>query len=507
MEHSFLPPKHISPKHLLTEVEKYCRAEEIEIIQRAYDFAKTAHEGQLRKSGEPYIIHPLSAAFILSKMRIDSQIIVAALLHDIPEDTEVKLETIEKEFGADVAKMVEGITKLGKLKYRGVERYIENLRKMFVAMAEDIRVMLIKFADRTHNLLTLAAQPPSKQYRIALETLEIYAPIASRLGIAEFKSALEDLSFPFVYPKDYEKVKTIRDSFVAEEGVYLDKIMQQIRKEVNAAGIKAIDVHGRKKQLYSLYRKLLQKNWQKAKIYDITAVRIVVNDLNDCYAVLGVIHKNWPPVKGRIKDYISQPKPNGYRSLHTTVFCDDGRIVEFQIRTWEMHEEAEYGVAAHWHYDERGVAKISKKNIPWAKELARIQKDILNNLTDLEEMKIDFFQNRIFVFTPNGDVIDLPEDATAVDFAYNIHTEIGNQCTGALINDQMESLNTPLKNGDVVEIIVDKKRKGPNPEWLNFVKTSMAKSSIKSALNTQKNNWLKNIIAAKTGKKEGKKKN
>jgi len=500
MEFSFLPPKNLSPGQLIKEVEKFCRVEDVENIQRAYDFAKKAHEGQTRRSGEPYINHPLAAAYILSKMRIDSNIIVAALLHDIPEDTRVTLETLEKEFGADVAKMVEGITKLGKLKYRGVERYIENLRKMFVAMAEDVRVMLIKFADRTHNLLTLGAQPPSKQYRIALETLEIYAPIASRLGIAEFKSALEDLSFPYVYPKDYERVRGIRDSSIEKESQYLKVIMDKLTKEVKATGIKIVDVHGRKKQLYSLYRKLLQKNWQKTKIYDITAVGVIVNDLNDCYAVLGIIHKNWPPVKGRIKDYISQPKPNGYRSLHTTVFCNDGRIVEFQIRTWEMHEEAEYGVAAHWHYDERGVIKITQKNIVWAKELAKIQKDILNNLTDLEEMKIDFFQNRIFVFTPNGDVIDLPEDATAIDFAYNIHTEIGNKCTGALINDQMESLETPLKNGDVVEIIVDKKRKGPNPDWLAFVKTSIAKSSIKSALNANKKNWLKNIIPPKSTK-------
>jgi guanosine-3',5'-bis(diphosphate) 3'-pyrophosphohydrolase len=495
MRSTIVLPPNITIETLVDELKKYCRKTDIETIRLAYDFAAEAHQGQVRYNGEPYITHPLAAAFILALMRIDVNIIVAALLHDVPEDTQVTLEEIEKNFGRDVAQMVRGITKLGKIKYRGVERYLENLRKMFIAMAEDIRVMIIKFADRIHNLLTLEAQPPNKQYRIAMESLEIYAPIANRLGMGEFRGLLEDLSFRYAYPKDYEKVKALLDNVMAEEGPYLDKIMEATKAELKTAGIKVLDIHGRKKKLYSLYQKLVQKNWDASQIHDIVALRVLVPDISDCYAALGIIHKLWRPLKGRIKDYISQPKPNGYKSLHTTVFCDDGNIVEFQIRTPEMHDEAEYGVAAHWHYEEKkGGAKNEVKKISWANELAKIQQDLLNNMSDLEAIKIDFFQNRIFVFTPNGDVIDLPENATTVDFAYHIHTDIGNKCSGAKINDQMVSLDTPLKSGDVVEIIVDKNRKGPSPDWLKFVKTNVAKNRIKQTLNTRKQGWLKALF-------------
>jgi len=486
-------PKNLSIEDLIAEVKKYCRQSDVELIRLAYDFADKAHFGQLRKSGEPYITHPLATAYILSLMHIDANIIIAALLHDVPEDTSVTLEEIEKNFGSDIAHMVRGITKLGKLKYRGVERYIENLRKMFVAMAEDVRVMIIKFADRIHNLMTLDSLPPKKRYRVALESLDIYAPIANRLGMGEFKGMLEDYSFKYVYPKEFEKVRAIRERVLAGEEAYLERIIAILREELKKAGLQFIDVHGREKQLYSLYQKLLKKGWDSEQIYDIVAIRIMVQDIGDCYATLGIIHKLWRPLKGRIKDYIAQPKPNGYKSLHTTVFCEEGQVVEFQIRTHEMHDEAEYGVAAHWHYDETG-SQLPAKDLVWAKELAKIQREILQNISDLEEMKVDFFQNRIFVFTPKGDVIDLPEDATPIDFAYHIHSEVGEKCSGAKINDQMISLDTPLKSGDVVEIIVDKNRKGPSADWLKIARTHLAKSRIKASLNSNKKSWLLSIL-------------
>lgn len=494
-----LPPQ-ITINDLIDQVKLYARPNEIDIIWLAYEVAKQAHAGQFRKSGVPYIDHPVAAAYILATMRIDPMIVAATLLHDVPEDTQVTLQEIEKDFGPDIASMVRGITKLGKLKYRGADRYIENLRKMFVAMAEDVRVMIIKFADRIHNLYTLDAhEEEKKRYRIALESLEIYAPIAHRLGMGEFKGLLEDLSFPYVHPKEHEKTLQIRDKIFYDEESFIEKLLHIVRKELNEAGIKYVDAHGRKKQLYSLYQKLIKKNWQTDKIYDIVALRIIVNDIADCYATLGTIHKIWRPLKGRIKDYIAQPKPNGYKSLHTTVFCLDGKVVEFQIRTQEMHYEAEFGVAAHWYYDEQGI-KLPAKDFVWAKELALIQKDILNNMSDLEELKIDFFKSRIFAFTPQGDVIDLPEDATPIDFAYHIHSEIGNRCTGARVNEQLVSLETPLRSGDVVEIIVDKNRKGPSADWLNSVKTHLARSHIKNAIKSSStlNQWLKMILPKKT---------
>jgi len=478
---------------LIKMVKSYSKNADADMVQLAYDFAEKAHTGQLRKSGVPYIIHPLTTAHILAQMEIEPSIIVAALLHDVPEDTEITLEEIEKNFGKDVANMVRGITKLGKLKYRGIERYIENLRKMFIAMAEDIRVMIIKFADRIHNLSTLSALPEKKRYRVALESLEIYAPIANRLGMGEFKGLLEDLAFPYIFPKDYEKVKLIRESVITEKSAFLEKVISTIKHELKAFDIPTISISGREKQLYSLYEKLMRKNWEVTNVYDIVAGRIIVPDLGDCYAALGIIHKLWRPLKGRIKDYIAQPKPNGYQSLHTTVFAGEGKIIEFQIRTKKMHEEAEYGIAAHWHYDEKGH-KLPSRDIKWAQELAGMQKEILNNIKDLEEIKVDFFKNRIFAFTPKGDVIDLPEGATPVDFAYHIHTDIGNKCNGAKINDQLVSLDTIIKGGDVIEIITDKNRKGPSPDWLKFVKTHMAKVHIKATLDKSRLAWFKNII-------------
>jgi len=475
----------ISIKDLLACVKSYGSPENCETVRAAYVFAEKAHKGQTRKSGESYIFHPLAAAYFLAKMRMDPNIVVATLLHDVPEDTNVSLDEIEKKFGPDITSLVRGVTKLGKLKYRGVERYIENLRKMFVAMAEDIRVMIIKFADRIHNLYTLDSLPNKKRGRIALESMEIYAPIANRLGMDEIKGLLEDLSFYHLHQKEYEKVDKIRDEYLSGRGAYLEKVMDILKKELKTNGIDCIDIHGRRKQLYSLYQKLVRKQWEIDKVYDVIAVRVILKEIGDCYAALGVIHQLWHPCKGRIKDYIAQPKPNGYKSIHTTVFCLDGKIVEFQIRTMEMHDEDEYGVAAHWHYDEMGV-RLPPKEVSWVKELAEIQKEILGKMSDLNDMKIDFFKNHIFVFTPQGDVIDLPDEATPVDFAYQIHSDLGDKCSGARVNDHMVSLDTPLKNGDMVEIIVEKNRKKPNPDWLKTVKTRLAREHIKNRINNEK---------------------
>ena len=491
-----MPKKH-DIDGLLQKIKDYYPKADLDIVRLAYDFAKDAHQGQLRKSGEPYIVHPLAAAHILADMHIEPTIIVATLLHDVPEDTDVTLDEVEKNFGPDVASMVRGITKLGTLKYRGVERYIENLRKMFVAMAEDVRVMIIKFADRIHNLKTLDALPPQKRYRIALESLEIYAPIANRLGMDEFRGELEDLSFQYVYPKEYQRIKRVRDEKLKGKETYFSNIIESVKKELTTSHVDFVEIYGRNKRLYSLYQKLMRKDNEIAKIYDLVAIRIIVPTVADCYATLGILHNMWRPLRGRIKDYISQPKPNGYRSLHTTVFSDGGEPVEFQIRTEGMHEEAEYGVAAHWHYDEQGSRKPARE-VTWAKELAAIQKEILTKLSDLEAMKIDFFKTRIFVFTPKGDVLDLPEGATPVDFAYHIHSDIGNKCSGALVNEKLVTLDTELKNGDVVEIMVDRNRKGPNPDWMNFVKTHTARSHIKNELKTQQkriiSRWITSVL-------------
>jgi GTP pyrophosphokinase len=481
----------------LKKIHSYNHEADLDMVRLVYEFAAKAHSGQFRKSGEPYIVHPLSAAYILATMKIEVTIILATLLHDVPEDTAVTLEEIEANFGGDIASMIKGITKLGKLKYRGVERYIENLRKMFVAMAEDVRVMIIKFADRTHNLLTLDSLPEKKRYRIALESLEIYAPIAHRLGMGEFKGMLEDLSFRYVYPKEYERTKALRDKILEGTEVYIEQIIEEVKNELTNSHVSFLEVYGRKKQLYSFYQKLEKKNWETEKIYDTLALRIIVPTIGDCYAALGIIHKLWKPLKGRIKDYIGQPKPNGYKSLHTTVFANKGKVVEFQIRTPEIQENAEYGIAAHWLYDEKGV-RLPTKEVAWAQELVKIQQEVLNKLSDLEALKIDFFQNRIFAFTPSGDVIDLPEDATPVDFAYQIHSEIGNTCAQAKVNDVLVKLDTALKSGDVVEIITDKNRKHPNADWLKFVKTHVARAHIKSSMKKKSiSSWLRGMLPTK----------
>lgn len=494
-----------SVDQLIDIVREYAPNADLDRIRAAYVFAADAHSTQKRANGEPYIVHPLATAVTLAEMKLPENIVIAGLLHDVPEDTQTTLAQIEERFGSEVAHLVGGITKLGHIKYRGVERYIENLRKMFLAMAEDVRVVIIKFADRLHNLETLDAIPAKKQYRIALESLEIYAPIANRLGMGDIKGRLEDAAFRYVFPKEYEWVKNLALTKAQNQDAYLDRVMQKTKEDLTKSGVTA-ELNGRSKHLYSLYRKLLKNDRNIARIYDIIALRVIVNSVADCYAALGIIHGRWTPLKGRIKDYIAQPKPNGYRSLHTTVFCDDGEIVEFQIRTQEMHETAEIGIAAHWSYDERKTKRRGETTttIDWVSQLADLQREIADKqqyFKSLEDIKLDLFRDRIFVFTPKGDVIDLPEDSTAVDFAYAIHTDIGNTCTGAKVNDEISALDRTLKRGDIVEIITDKNRKGPSPDWIKFAKTRHAKSKIRQFARTGIANWIKGVIPTKLLKK------
>ncbi len=467
---------------LLKQIKTYLPQANEQLLKDAYEFAAMAHAGQKRLSGEDYVQHVLATAYNLTKLKLDLPTVVAGLLHDIPEDTNYSLDDIKNKFGKEVAKLVEGITKLGTLKYRGLDRYAENLRKMFIAMADDLRVIFIKFADRWHNLETLSHVRPDKRKRIAMETLEIYAPIAHRLGMGEMKGILEDLAFPYAYPKEYAWADDISKDRLKVEKKYIEKIKKILQKHLAENNIKVISIHGRIKHLYSLYKKLLEKDRDINKVYDLVALRIITQNVADCYRVLGIIHKHWMPLKGRIKDYIAQPKPNGYQSLHTTVFGDRGKIIEFQIRDEEMHELSEYGVAAHWHYKELTGKKISKEKTDWLKKLLDIHKKIADHTTYLSQVKFDVFQNRIFVFTPKGDVIDLPENATPVDFAYHIHTDLGDKCVGATVNDQMVHLETKLKSGDVINIIINKNRQTPNEDWLNFVKTNIAKEKIRQAL-------------------------
>ncbi len=485
---------------LIETIEGKYSADDVELVRLAFDFADQAHRGQIRISGEPYITHPLATAQKLAELGLDPTMIIASLLHDVPEDTSLTLKDIEKNFGEEIAKLVQGITKLGTLKYRGMDRYAENLRKMFIAMSEDIRVIFIKFADRLHNLKTLQCLPPGKQQRIALETLEIYAPIADRLSMGIIKGELEDLAFPFIYPEDYKWLTEILPQEYRTKEKLLEKIQNVVTEKFKENNItpENISIQGRTKHLYSLYKKLLrpQINRDLSKIYDLIALRLIVPTIADCYSVLGIIHNLYRPVPGTINDYIAQPKPNGYRSLHTTVFTADGEIVEFQIRTQEMHAEAEFGVAAHWNYKESG-GQINSRQLKWLDELVQWQKQIKDNDQFIQTVKFDVFQNRIFVLTPKGDVIDLPEGATPIDFAYHVHSNLGNKCVGAKVNDQLVNLAQQLKSGDIIEIIIDKNRKSPNPDWLELAKTSVTRSKIRTALNK--------IKTAERTKLEGKK--
>ncbi|MDA1038093.1 MAG: RelA/SpoT family protein [bacterium] len=471
--------------------ENYPEDTDITMVQLSYEYAAEAHEGQMRSTGEPYITHPTAAAIKLAKMKLEIPVLVATLLHDVPEDTDRTFEDVEKNFGEDVMQMVAGVTKLGKVQFRGVDRYVENIRKMFYAMAQDIRTVFIKFADRLHNMETLDAIPENKRKRIAREVLEIYAPIANRLGMGEFKGLFEDLAFQHVYPEEHQRVKQLREKNLKARERSLAKTEKRLIEELEHQAIPAITVHGRVKRLYSLYKKLKRYDGDIARIYDVVAIRVVVPKIADCYSALGAVHKLWRPLKGRIKDYIAQPKPNGYQSIHTTIFGEDGMILELQIRTQEMHDFAEFGPAMHWRYKESDFTQ--KRYTRWIDELVKIQKELKNKdefLDHLDDLKFDAFQDRIFVFTPKGDVLDLPEGSTPIDFAYAIHTEIGNKCISARVNDQIVNFDSPLKSGDLCEISIDKNRKSPNADWLRFVRTRHARNKIKDATKRTMKGWF-----------------
>ncbi|MHB1118040.1 MAG: RelA/SpoT family protein [Minisyncoccota bacterium] len=480
MEHMSHPP-YPSAKEIIA-LMKAPSKEDRALIEKAYAFAEKAHESQKRYSGEPYFNHVAHVGYNLANIRVDATTVAAGLLHDTIEDAEVSPKTIEDEFGKEVRMLVEGVTKLGKLKYRGVERHVESLRKFFIAVSQDVRVLLIKLADRLHNIQTLEHVPAVKQKRIALETLEIHARLADRFGMGKWKSMFEEAAFPYAYPTEYEKVATIiKRKRIADEK-YAEKIHHSLQRELVENGIKTARVDYRVKTLYSLWHKLARKDMDPDKVYDILAVRVIVKSIDDCYKALGIIHKHWRPVPGRIKDYIAVPKPNGYRSLHTTIFRGDGGIIEIQIRTPEMHDEAQYGIASHLTYKEGSLSKDSiEKNTAWLKELAKWQRDVAKSDEFLENLKMDFFRQRVFVFTPQGDIIDLPEESTPIDFAYAIHSDIGNHISGTKVNGKLTSLDTKLKNGDIVEIET-KESATPKRKWLDYAKTTMAKRHIKSYL-------------------------
>ena len=485
-------------------------------IAQAYNLAKKAHSGQKRKSGEPYFNHALATGENVASWGLDNASIAAGLLHDVVEDTNYPLEKIKEEFGEEVSFIVDGVTKLGHIKYKGVEKQVENLRKMILALSEDIRVIIVKLADRLHNMQTLGALPPQKQKRIALETAEIYAPLAYRLGMQKVSGDLEELAFPYTHPDEYRWVISHTKEKYEDRVKYINKVKPIVSQVLEKAGIKFIGIDSRAKRYSSLYKKLLRSEMDIEKVHDLIAVRIIVKNIEDCYAALGAIHQVWPPVPNKIKDYIALPKPNGYRSLHTSVFCLDNKITEIQIRTQEMHDEAENGIAAYWlyaqskgskGYAERKSVIADSKELEWVNQLRNWQKQFSSREDFLESLKIDFFKDRIFAITPIGEVIDLPAGATPIDFAYNIHTEIGNSCAGAKVNGKIVNLDYELKSGDIVEILTQKNKK-PSKSWLEFVKTSIARTHIQAGLkskgtlldkNREKNAEIKIVVEDKMG--------
>ena len=495
----------------ITSLIQNLSKDDLTLLTKAYNFTKEAHKNQTRKSGEPYFNHLFATAKNLAEIKMSPTTIVAGFLHDSIEDVGITGEEIEKEFSKEIRFLVEGVTKLGHLKYRGTERYNESLRKLFVAMSKDIRVLIIKLCDRLHNMQTLQFVPKEKQLRIAKETLEIYAPLAYRLGIRKLNIELDDLAFSYFYPKEYsETLKILKNKRETEEK-NLDKFIKSLKKELAKNGVIEFNTDWRVKGLYSLYKKLKRKDMDIEKIHDLLAIRIIVPNVPDCYRILGIIHNSWRPLPGRIKDYIAFPKTNGYKSLHTTIFTGDGGIIEIQIKTKEMQMEAEYGIASHINYKQQtneNKKKITNPNLlwlnkilptktnfdsknknsnnlkfddvpKWVKELVEYQKEENDTEKYLDDVKNDFFEERIFVFTPKGDVIDLPKDASAIDFAYNIHSDIGNHTAGVKVNGKFVSISTTLQNGDMVEIETKSNAK-PSRKWLEFAKTTIAKKHIKS---------------------------
>ena len=458
------------------------------LVEKAYSFAEEAHRGQLRNSGEEYIQHPLEVAKILAELELDEATIAAALLHDVVEDTKYTMEDIEKEFGPHVALLVDGVTKLGRIEYKSKEELqVENLRKMFLAMAKDIRVILIKLADRLHNMRTLKYHSEKKQKEIAQETLEIFAPLANRLGIFRIKWELEDLSFRYLKPQEYYDLSEGIALKRAEREVQINEVIEQLRNRLAEVGIKA-DISGRPKHFYSIYRKMITQHKELSEIYDLTAVRVIVDSVNDCYGALGIVHTMWKPLPGRFKDYIAMPKPNMYQSLHTTLVGAHGEPFEIQIRTWEMHRTAEYGIAAHWKYKEgnKPTGANFEQKLSWLRQLLEWQHDSRDAGEFMESLKIDLFADTVFVFTPKGDVVELPAGSCPVDFAYRVHTDVGHRCIGAKINNRIVPLDTKLANGDIVEILTSKQSNGPSRDWLSFVKTSQAKNRIRSWFKREK---------------------
>ncbi|MDB5266200.1 MAG: (p)ppGpp synthetase SpoT/RelA, pyrophosphokinae [Parcubacteria group bacterium] len=480
--------------HLTSHLSK----EEGLLVEKAYRFAEDAHADQLRLSGEPYFTHLIGTATILAELGMGGTTIAAGLLHDTVEDQDVSIETLEREFGSEVAFIVDAVTKLGHVRYRGADKHNESLRKLFVATSEDIRVLLVKLADRLHNMRTLEYVPKEKQKRIATETLEIYAPIAYRLGIRKLNRELEDLAFPYVYPKEHEAMQKTLKQRRPKDQKGLEKFLRSVKKALAKQGITHVKTEYRVKGLYSLYTKLLRKEKDLEKIYDLSAARILVEKEEDCYQVLGIIHSTFRPLPGRIKDYISFPKPNGYQALQTTVFTGDGSIIEVQIKTFDMHKHSEYGIASHVSYknnkigaDKETIAwinsllpKAGKHSAPhshladvpsWIRELVAYREDSEDVGGE------DFFSHRIFAFSPKGDVVDLPLDSTTIDFAYAIHSDIGDHMQGAKVNGKLASLDTTLKNGDIVDIMTHSSAK-PNKKWLDFAKTSTARRHIQRTL-------------------------
>jgi len=475
---------------LLERVRRIRPTADLELIEHAYHFADWAHSGQTRLSGEPYITHPWNVALIVADMGLDDPSIAAALLHDVVEDTEVEMATIVQEFGEEVARLVEGVTKLRRLQFHTFrQEQVENLRKVLVAMAQDVRVILIKLADRLHNLRTLDPLPEEKRKATALETLQIYAPIAHRLGIWRIKWELEDLAFKHLDPVAYRELARKVEKKRSERVHLIEKAIQQLQRAFTEAGLEAT-VQGRPKHLWSIYQKMQREGVDIDRIYDLIALRVIVNTEAECYLALGVVHKLWAPLPGMFTDYIAKPKPNGYQSLHTKVVGPDGEIMEVQIRTWEMHRNAEYGIAAHWRYKEVGDEPQRKPDaldqaLAWLRELMEMNRDIRDASEFTRSVIGDLFRDQVFVFTPKGDVIDLPKGSTPIDFAYRIHTEIGHRCIGAKVNGKLVPLDYQLQTGDVVEIITSKHPKGPSPDWLRFVKTSLARNRIKRYLKEQ----------------------